>query len=291
MALKTKNIIFTIIKIAILTLIIFWLIYFAWSLFKSDKNNANTKTENKTQNEQNFENISLENISSVWVAISTNIWMKFQKQNNTDSINIDYIWNFSIDEIMVGNSSGMEQILDKNLSFLQEYRSFVKMDYNLAMKNSPDKASTLNNLIKQLEFRFRTSISNVKNLQEQQSTLKTEYNSNKKELENIKIKMERDYNDVALQELREDLQVYYSLKSRETVLTTYLVFIWNMIKNYIAINSYNKIVLDTLINNKDVISKSSYVVIPDSWTKVLDDLWLIVTEDEYKADIKNKQGE
>lgn len=291
MALKTKNIIFTIIKVAILTLIIFWLIYFVWSLFKSDENNDNTKTENKTKNEQNFENISLENISSVWVAISTNVWMKFQKQNNTDSINSDYIWNFSIDEIMASNSSGMEQILDKNLSFLQEYRSFVKMDYNLAMKNSPDKASTLNNLIKQLEFRFRTSISNVKNLQEQQSALKIEYNSNKKELENIKIKMEKDYNDVALQELREDLQVYYSLKSRETVLTTYLVFIWNMIKNYTAINSYNKIVLDTLINNKDVISKSSYVVIPNSWTKVLDDLWLIVTEDEYKADTKNKQEE
>jgi len=312
MALKTKNIIFTIIKVAILTLIIFWIIYFVSNLFKNT--NTDSTNEEKTNNEiftkevnttdnknkQNFENIKLENISAIWVAISTNVWMKFQSSQDTKNINNDlgtsennYInmWNISVDEIITNNDSSINRILEKNLTFLQEYRSFIKMDYNLAFKNSPDKAYTLDNLVKQLGFRFRTSVLNVKNLLTQQEWLKSEYLANKRDLNNIKQKIEKDYNSVDIEELKEDLTNYYALKSRETKLTTYLVFIWNMIKNHNVMNDYNKIVLDTLINNKDVISKNSFVVLPDSGNKVLNDLDLIMTEKEYKTEVLQKKEE
>jgi len=226
--------------------------------------------------------------------------MKFQSSQDTKKINNDlgasennYInmWNISVDEIITNNDSSINRILEKNLTFLQEYRSFIKMDYNLAFKNSPDKAYTLDNLVKQLGFRFRTSVLNVKNLLTQQEWLKSEYLANKRDLNNIKQKIEKDYNSVDIEELKENLTNYYALKARETKLTTYLVFIWNMIKNHNVMNDYNKIVLDTLINNKDVISKDSFVVLPDSGNKVLNDLDLIITEKEYKTEVLQKKEE
>jgi hypothetical protein len=47
------------------------------------------------------------------------------------------------------------------------------------------------------------------------------------------------------------------------------------------------LLLDTLINNKDIISKKSYLVIPDSWNKLLRKFNLIYSESEHKDKIKN----
>ena len=45
----------------------------------------------------------------------------------------------------------------------------------------------------------------------------------------------------------------------------------------------NKKLLDTLINNKDIIVKWTKVVIPSTWIEALRKLDLIVDEKDYKA--------
>ena len=82
---------------------------------------------------------------------------------------------------------------------------------------------------------------------------------------------------------------YYDLKRKEAILKTHLVLINWFQKEYNSINSYNKVLLDTLINNKDIISKDSYLVIPDSWDTLLEQFNLVINEEEYKATIKKEE--
>jgi hypothetical protein len=43
--------------------------------------------------------------------------------------------------------------------------------------------------------------------------------------------------------------------------------------------------LDTLINNKDILVKDSFVVIPDSWDELLQKMNIIFDEQTYKASL------
>jgi replicative DNA helicase len=45
---------------------------------------------------------------------------------------------------------------------------------------------------------------------------------------------------------------------------TYIVFVNKFINSYNTLNNYNKILLDTLINNKEILIKNTQVVLPDS---------------------------
>jgi hypothetical protein len=80
---------------------------------------------------------------------------------------------------------------------------------------------------------------------------------------------------------------YYDLKYKQIILKTNIIFINEFLKRYSYLNNYNKLLLDTLINNKDIISKNSYLVIPDSWNRLLRKFNLIYSESEYKNKIKN----
>ena len=63
----------------------------------------------------------------------------------------------------------------------------------------------------------------------------------------------------------------------------YIVFINKFLNWYTVLNNYNKLLLDTLINNKEILVKNSQVVIPDSWSWLLKDLNLIYDEADWKS--------
>jgi len=48
--------------------------------------------------------------------------------------------------------------------------------------------------------------------------------------------------------------------------------------------------LDTLINNKDILSKNSFIVLPDSWDQLLKDMNIIFDESTYKANQLKQSG-
>jgi hypothetical protein len=60
------------------------------------------------------------------------------------------------------------------------------------------------------------------------------------------------------------------------------VYINHFLWEYSYLNQYNKLLIDTLINNKEWIIKDSYVVIPDSGWALLKKFNLIYTEEEFK---------
>jgi hypothetical protein len=53
-------------------------------------------------------------------------------------------------------------------------------------------------------------------------------------------------------------------KNKETLYKSYLVYINDLLKRYSLLNKYNKVLIKNLKLNKDIISKDSYIVIPDS---------------------------
>lgn len=61
------------------------------------------------------------------------------------------------------------------------------------------------------------------------------------------------------------------------------MFLGKFIATYQTMNTYNKTLLDTLINNREALIKNVTVVLPDSGSNLMKPLNLIKTEAEWKA--------
>jgi hypothetical protein len=84
------------------------------------------------------------------------------------------------------------------------------------------------------------------------------------ELAKIKTKIEGDFGGFNANETLVNIDLYLEIKQENTYARTYVVFINKFITYYDGLNKYNKNLLDTLINNKDIIIKNSQVVIPNT---------------------------
>jgi hypothetical protein len=62
----------------------------------------------------------------------------------------------------------------------------------------------------------------------------------------------------------ENIDDYLKLVQESNYSRTYIVFINRFINSYDILNNYNKLLLDTLINNKEILVKNTQVVLPDS---------------------------
>jgi hypothetical protein len=62
----------------------------------------------------------------------------------------------------------------------------------------------------------------------------------------------------------ENIDDYLKLVQESNYSRTYIVFINKFLNSYAVLNNYNKLVLDTLINNKEILVKNTQVVLPDS---------------------------
>lgn len=283
MSLKTKNIIKIIVKVSILSSIILAVVYYSSSFLWAQEtvNNSNTKTL-VSSNTNNFTNAKIKPIANVWVAISTNLWIKYTRNQTISTSNI-YNEVFSVEEILSGSKEVKEEIIWKNINYLREYLNFVRTDFNTLLKNSSDKKRTVENIINQLEIRYTRAVTNSNFLIEQNNIINGEYISIVASIETVKQNIARNYAAANVENIYEDMENYYTLKLQEAKLKMYLVFINNFLLSYESINNFTALLLDTLINNKDVISKDTYVVIPDSWDALIDDFELIISEAQHKA--------
>ena len=284
MTIKYRNIIKILSKVAILSFIIAIALNL-WSFF------IDGKEENVIVNNNDntiFINSKIDPIANVWVAISTNIWIKYTERQTISYDNI-YKNIYSAQDILENRSEVKSELIGKNMLFIREYFNFIKTDFNNLLKNSTDKKTALNNIINQLEFRFRTSLTNLNILAKQEDIIILEYQKTLEEINITKQDMEKSYYDLNTIVLNKNMNNYYDLKRKEAILKTHLVFINWFQREYNSINAYNKTLLDTLINNKDIISKDSYLVIPDSWDVLLEQFNLVISEEQYKANIKKEE--
>jgi hypothetical protein len=80
-----------------------------------------------------------------------------------------------------------------------------------------------------------------------------------------------------------DVENYLEQSKIKRTAYTYFIFTNKFIEQYNYLNNYNKELLDVLILNKKAISTESFVVIPDSGQRVLQDFNLLYDESVFKA--------
>jgi len=279
---KNKNIIKNFFKISILSLIFIGLSNIWWNFLSA----TNSTTTNDLINKYNFKNTKLEEIAPVWVAITTNLAIKYTK-NHSSSLTI-YNEIFKTEDFLNQSTRTSKEVIAKNMLFIREYLWFIKWDFNKILKKSKNRKNTLDNLINWLVFRQKNAIRNSKTLLKQKEILEKDYKLNFSEIKNLKQKLTSKYNQTQTEQTVELIEQFYKLKHKEVVLHTNIVFINKFLKEYNSLNKYNSTLLDSLVNNRDIISKESYLVIPSSWTKILKDFDLMIDEKTYK---KNKKKE
>ncbi len=282
MSIKTRWIIKNIIKISILSLILtLWFLIvnnFVWA-WKID-----IKKEEKSNNIK-YKNIAIKPIANVWVAITSNIWIWVKKTQKISSQSIDNKI-FKAEDFYKNSDKIKKQLIIKNMLFIKEYHNVLKMNINEELKKSKNREKTLKNIIKQLQIRLQNANSNITNLNKQIEILLWEYNNITTQIETLKKSLEIDFAKSNSQKVFKTVDDYYDLKYKQTNLKINLIFLWEFLKRYNVLNSYNKKILDTIVNNKDIISKNSFVVIPNSTNNMLKNFNLILSEEEYKTKIQ-----
>lgn len=264
-------------KVIMLTWVFFVIINYFWYLLNAD----NESTNSQNRNIETFKSNDIEEIGSIWVAISTNIWTRYKEMKDTpvkvfkDVIDIWYVlWNQNI---------AKDKIITVNMVALNEYFNVLKTDIRWLIWTSNDRELTLNAFIAQLEYRYKNWNENQKNLILQRTELLKAYDNSNSEIERLKTKISWDFWNFDNTETIKNIDEYLKVRQENLNARTYIVFINKFINSYQILNEYNKKVLDTLINNKEIIIKNSQLVIPNTWTELLKELKLMYSEDEWKS--------
>lgn len=266
------------VKIIMLTWVFFVIINYFWYLLNADNESKSTPASN--ENLQNFVNKDVEIVWAAWVAISTNIWTRLKQTKDipvTVTNDVVDVWY-----IIANQSEAKDKIIATNMVAISEYLNILKTDIKALLSSSNDRSFALNSYISQLEYRYKAWIENSKNLMTQKTELVKSYNESEKELNVLRTQIWKDFSSFNSKNTKSNIDQYLKLKQNSTNAKTYIVFINKFISYYATLNNYNKKLLDTLINNKEILVKNTQVVLPDSWTDLLKDLNLIYDESEWK---------
>lgn len=238
-----------------------------------------TQEENATR----FQSAYAANYGNVGVALSTRIGMQFTSQNAALQSG-----GFYKEIASVGNTVEERQIqradmISQNMLIIQEYLNVSKTDIKTLLSTSADRKNTLEGFISQLELRYKNSIISVQSLEKQKTLLVARVEKNQADIAATKASMEKNFGLAQANQTLKDLERYYVLRAEYTEMFTDIVFINQFLKQHSFLNNYNKVILDTLINNKEAIINQSYVVIPDSGDQYLRPLELLFDEADIKA--------
>lgn len=271
-----------IIKI-IITAIIILFAYIIW-IFLINANNNSTIVS--TSNEKSFKNISSSDISKSWVAITTNLGIKYsEKKYIPSNSNIELL---SIDEIKKYKKNVEDAIIWKNMVEIKEYLWIMKTDFKSLIMSSNDRKRTLEWVYNQLSLRYNKGIENIKILEKQKEVFTNEFQNLEKQIEQIKQTLQKDYKNVDTNWVNENIENLIKLRQEQIYLRTYIIFINNFLNSYYKLNEHNLNFINAITINKEAIEKWAYVVLPNTWNEILKDYGLLYTEEEYK-EMKKKE--
>ncbi len=241
----------------------------------SDKNQVTN-----TQNYSNFKKVNNNSLWKIWVAITTNIWIQYTKRWEVPATIYKDI--FSISEVMKNQKWANNELIWLNMVSIEEYKNILQTNIKQLIDSSYDKPRILDAFIDQLEYRYTLAWDNIKKLNEQKTIFTQDMKSASSKIEILKKKIEKDFSDNNSKESLSNINSYLELKKEYYYARTYIVYINHFLNEYNYLNRYNKLLLDTLINNKDALIKGAYVVIPDSGTELLKKFNLIYDEKDIK---------
>jgi hypothetical protein len=101
-------------------------------------------------------------------------------------------------------------------------------------------------------------------------------------MDTVKTQLSLAYKNLDYDKTESLIDAFLEARKKNNYARTYRIFIGKFIQSYTALNSYNKLFLDTIINNKEALIKDVTVVLPDSGNALLKKLDLVKTEADWK---------
>lgn len=258
------------VKFIVLTLVFFVIIFAGKSYFWSIQGVP-----------QDLKSAKYWNLWGIGVALSSNIGMRY-----TQRVNLPVNSYSDVLEIWTATGDGKivyKQVISWNMLFIKEYYNLLKTKVPALLDNSYNREETLNEFINQLSLRYKDWTIKAQVLTSQIAGLEGVMTRNDSSVATLKTKIGSDFSKFDSASTIENINNYIVLKNDYIYARTYVIFINKFLSQYTFLNEYNKVLLDTLINNKDILTKNSFVVIPDSWDQLIKNMNIIFDEQTYKT--------
>ncbi|MDD2486819.1 MAG: hypothetical protein PHS92_00405 [Candidatus Gracilibacteria bacterium] len=220
-------------------------------------------------------------IGTTGVAVSLNVGSRFKEAKEVP-VNI-FTDVMPISFILANKKTARDKIIISNMINLSEYLNILRTDVNKLLDQSTDRESMLQSFQDQLELRYTNTSSEIRTLQQQGTELQSTLTNSTAKIDKLKTDLTLAYKAMDYDKTQESLDNYLKEKDSNTYSNTYLIFISKFIASYTILNNYNKVLLDTIINNKEALVKDVTVVLPDSSTALMKQLKLLNTEAEFKS--------
>ncbi|MDD5376862.1 MAG: hypothetical protein PHH16_01970 [Candidatus Gracilibacteria bacterium] len=232
-------------------------------------------------NDGKFRRASIPYLGNTGIAIAMNIGLH-EKEKQDTPVNL-YGEVMPVGEMLADVGVGQKKLISSNMVASSEYLNILKTDVNKLLDSANDREAMLESFLDQLKYRYTSTNSYLSTLSGQVKELQGTVATSNQSIETIKTAMTAAYKNLDYDKTEELLTRYLAEKQKNTYATTYLVFLGKFISTYQTMNAYNKVLLDTLINNKEALVKNVTVVLPDSGTTLMKQLNLVKTEAEWKA--------
>ena len=272
-----KNIIKFLAKITTIS-VLFVVIFNVWlAFFDKEAWKKSTSKENKHNYVKTTDTI----LSSAWVAISTNLWIRYKERSEIPATIYKDV--MSVWEIIKNKGEADDNLITKNMLQIKDYLNVMRTDVKGLINKSHDKPLTLKAFISEIEYRYKNAAVSMKALEQQRWILETAIIKNDEKINSLRAKINIDFSGSNTVKTLENIDTYLELKKEYNYSKVYIIFINQFIRQYNYLNSYNKTLLDTLINNREAIIKDAYIVIPDSGTELLEQMNIIQSEADFKG--------
>ena len=266
-----KQTIKTLGRITTLTLIILVLFRVTTAFFETEKP--------VEQNKYNFKSAASSELWNVWVAVSTNIWIRFEQNRNTTTSGNS---NIKLGILSGDTLADREEILSVNILALKDYNNLMRTDVRELLSSSSNKSKALDSFVSQLELRYKNGVQNGRALELQVAKLEADMAAALEKVAQHKAEMAAGLKAHDTDAIMIAMDNYLIETNNYNIAQSNLMFARYFVQKYLEFSVKNKVLLDTLINNKDALSNGSFIVIPDSGTDLLKSLNLIFDESDIK---------
>ena len=232
-------------------------------------------------NDTNFSQLNTTYLGNIATAVSLNVGLK-EQETAKSGINLsnDII---SIAEVLASPKEWEKRLIGNNMIAIQSYVNVLKTDIVALLDQATDRTVTLDEHIEILKSYYTKTADRLLIINDQITELNNLLKSTAETTTAAKTTMEEKYKAFDYSGVDTVINDYVIAKNSENRAKVYLVYLQRFQRAYGILQSQNKILLDTLINNREALIKRSTVVIPDSGSDLLKKMGLIQTEEESKS--------
>lgn len=232
-------------------------------------------------NDANFSQANMTYMGNIATAVSLNVGMGGKQVSNTPvNLSADII---SIAEVLASPRDGQKRLIGSNMLAISAYVNVLKTDIVGMLDQATDRTRTLDEQIELLKSYYTKTNERLALINEQINDLKGIITSSMEVTNTAKSSMEMQYQAFDYSGVDGLIEDYVTAKNNENKARVYLVYLERFQRAYGILQGKNKVLLDTLINNREALIKKATVVIPDSGSDLMKKLNLIETEAESKA--------